>query len=156
MYDDACSDAQLETAYEMGKDDYMNNPDRINPYLSKELRMAWTNGYMYMKAIDQRGNKHEPGNLMLPDMFSGEELEKMLSEAIEETLAEEVPDNVNSPAHYTQGDIECIDAIRAALSEEEFRGFCKGAAMKYIWRERYKGGEESLLKAQWFLEQLSS
>ena len=31
-------------------------------------------------------------------------------------------DMVNSPAHYNQGEIECIDAIKAALSEEEFRG----------------------------------
>ena len=26
-------------------------------------------------------------------------------------------DNVNHPAHYTQGGIECIDAIEAAVSE---------------------------------------
>src|SRR5690606_10576655 len=31
-------------------------------------------------------------------------------------------DNVNKPAHYRQGEIECIDAIRAALTPEEFRG----------------------------------
>jgi hypothetical protein len=39
----------------------------------------------------------------------------------------------------------------AALTEEEFRGYCKGNAMKYIWRERHKGGTESLEKAQWYL-----
>lgn len=27
-------------------------------------------------------------------------------------------DSVNHPAHYTGGDIECIDAIKAALAEE--------------------------------------
>ena len=26
-------------------------------------------------------------------------------------------DSVNHPAHYTDGDIECIDAIKAALGE---------------------------------------
>jgi hypothetical protein len=60
-------------------------------------------------------------------------------------------DNVNSPPHYTQGTVECIDAIMAALTEEEFRGYCKGNAMKYIWRERHKGGKESLAKAMWYL-----
>ncbi len=61
-------------------------------------------------------------------------------------------DPVNRPAHYTQGGIECIDAIRAALTPEEFRGFCKGNVLKYAWRERHKGGDESLKKAAWYLK----
>ena len=60
-------------------------------------------------------------------------------------------DNVNSPPHYTQGAIECIGAIQAALTAEEFRGYSKGNAMKYIRRERHKGGTESLEKAAWYL-----
>lgn len=60
-------------------------------------------------------------------------------------------DLVNHPPHYTQGGIECIDAIRAALTPEEFRGFCKGNILKYVWRERFKGGNESLEKAGWYL-----
>ena len=63
-------------------------------------------------------------------------------------------DSVNHPAHYTQGEIECIDAIQAALTPEEFAGYCKGNALKYIWREQHKGGAESLLKAQWYLDRL--
>lgn len=51
-----------------------------------------------------------------------------------------------SVEHY-QGEIECIDAIRAALTPEEFRGFCKGNVLKYIWRERRKGGDGDLAKA---------
>jgi hypothetical protein len=58
----------------------------------------------------------------------------------------------NSPNdHYRQGDIECIDAIRAALTDEEWRGFCKGNVLKYTWREKHKGGDGSLLKAQDYL-----
>lgn len=60
-------------------------------------------------------------------------------------------DMVNSPPHYRQGDIECIDAIKAALTEEEFRGYCKGNVIKYVWRERHKGGDESLDKSTWYL-----
>ena len=44
-------------------------------------------------------------------------------------------DNVNHPPHYKKGSIECIDAIESALSFEEFKGYCKAAAIKYIWRE---------------------
>ena len=61
---------------------------------------------------------------------------------------------VNKPPHYTVGDVECIDAIEAALTHEEFRGYCKGNALKYIWRERYKGQEESIRKAIWYLNRL--
>lgn len=67
---------------------------------------------------------------------------------------DEIQERVNHPPHYCQGGIECIDAIEAALTPEEFRGFCKGNAMKYVFRERYKGGQESLLKAQWYLQRV--
>ncbi len=63
-------------------------------------------------------------------------------------------DVVNHPSHYTDGGIECIDAIEAALTAEEFRGYCKGNNLKYTWRERRKGGTESLKKAQWYLDRL--
>ena len=69
--------------------------------------------------------------------------------------AEPVEDVVNHPAHYTKGGIECIDAIRAALTPEEFRGYCKGNAIKYSWRERHKGGNEDLKKASWYLTKIS-
>jgi hypothetical protein len=51
------------------------------------------------------------------------------------------------PPHYTNGEIECIDAIRASLTPEEFRGFCKGNIMKYVWREKHKAGDVDLAKA---------
>lgn len=63
-------------------------------------------------------------------------------------------DNVNSPAHYTNGEIECIDAIESSLTLEEFRGYMKGNVLKYVWRERSKGGTESLEKAEWYLKRL--
>lgn len=64
------------------------------------------------------------------------------------------PDLVNAPPHYRQGDIECIDAIRAALTPEEFRGYLKGNAIKYVWRERHKGGNEDIEKSVWYLERI--
>jgi hypothetical protein len=66
------------------------------------------------------------------------------------------PDLVNAPPHYRQGDIECIDAIRAALTDEEFRGYLKGNSMKYLWREKHKGGDQDLKKAAWYLNRIET
>jgi hypothetical protein len=63
-------------------------------------------------------------------------------------------DEVNRPAHYASGRIECIEAIEAALTPEELKGFLKGNIIKYTWRERHKGGVQSLAKAQWYLNRL--
>ena len=63
-------------------------------------------------------------------------------------------DNVNHPKHYVSGGIECIDALQAQMTPEEFRGYLKGNVLKYLWRERQKGNIESLHKAQWYLNRL--
>lgn len=60
-------------------------------------------------------------------------------------------DPVHAPNHYTQGGIETIDFIRAKLSPEEFRGYCKGNAVKYLSRAELKGGAEDYKKAQVYL-----
>jgi len=63
-------------------------------------------------------------------------------------------DLVNHPPHYADGGIECIEAIEAQLTAEEYRGYLKGNIAKYVWREKHKGGTESLKKAQWYLSRL--
>ena len=66
-------------------------------------------------------------------------------------------DNVNHPSHYTQGKIECIDAI-----EESTKGLigssavCVANVIKYIWRYKFKNGIEDLKKARWYLDKLIS
>jgi hypothetical protein len=60
-------------------------------------------------------------------------------------------DYVNKPPHYQTGEVECIQAIESALSPEEFRGYCKGNVIKYTWREQYKGQDQDLAKAVWYL-----
>ena len=62
--------------------------------------------------------------------------------------------NVHSPAHYNQGHTECIDAIEAMLSQEEYIGYLRGNSMKYRWRFRYKNGFEDLNKAEWYEKRL--
>lgn len=65
-------------------------------------------------------------------------------------------DAVNHPSHYTDGDIECIDAIRASMSPDEFKGYLKGNVIKYLWRYRLKGREkEDIQKASWYLNKLN-
>ena len=61
---------------------------------------------------------------------------------------------VHHPDHYNVGNIECIDAIESALSPDQFAGFCRGNAIKYIWRCDNKGGNEDLKKALWYIERL--
>ena len=63
-------------------------------------------------------------------------------------------DLVNHPSHYNDGGLECIEAIEAQLTPEEYRGYLKGNVAKYVWREKHKGGIESLKKAQWYLTRL--
>lgn len=62
------------------------------------------------------------------------------------------PDMVNHPPHYTQGSVECIDAIRAALGDEGLVAYCRGNALKYLWRTGQKGDAvQDLEKAIWYI-----
>ena len=66
-------------------------------------------------------------------------------------------DNVNHPSHYTQGSIECIDAIAEAT--KHLRGIeatDTGNILKYMWRWNNKNGLEDLRKARWYLNHLIS
>lgn len=65
-------------------------------------------------------------------------------------------DPVERPVHYNTGSVECIEAIKASMSDTEFKGYLKGNAMKYLWRYAYKGKPvEDLKKAQWYLARLT-
>ena len=63
---------------------------------------------------------------------------------------------VSSPAHYNKGNIECIDAIEAASTKEEFEGYLRNNVLKYVWRFRYKDNVTDLRKARWYLDKLIS
>jgi hypothetical protein len=68
-------------------------------------------------------------------------------------------DMVSSPEHYNKaGGLECIDAMEAMVSEAKnispHAFYCWQAAFKYIWRWHYKGGEQDLDKAIWYLERM--
>jgi hypothetical protein len=70
------------------------------------------------------------------------------------------PDNVNSPSHYGQGEIEAIEYIKDFLTKEEYIGYLRGNIAKYLHRWRFKGKpEEDLKKAQvylgWLIKEMS-
>lgn len=62
-----------------------------------------------------------------------------------------IEDNVNHPTHYTNGSIECIDAMVAAYGKENVATYCIINSFKYIWRSEHKNGIEDIKKAIWYL-----
>lgn len=75
-------------------------------------------------------------------------------ELLTECEQKQKQETVEHPAHY-QGKIECIDIIEAMLTPEEFRGFCKGNTIKYLYREGGKGNAATdCKKAGWYLNRL--
>lgn len=63
---------------------------------------------------------------------------------------------VNHPEHYN-GDspYECIKVLKAWMSEEEYRGFLRGNAIKYLCRVGKKDeAVQELKKASWYTNKL--
>lgn len=87
-----------------------------------------------------------------------------MSESVEknaELLSNEVIDMVNSPPHYKLNglDIESVDVIRAVLTAEEFRGWCKGNAIKYLMRlgkkdKEIQDAKKSIKFLEWLVKEL--
>ena len=64
-------------------------------------------------------------------------------------------DTVNHPKHYTQGKIECIDAIESAVADlSGLDAVCTANVIKYVWRWKHKNGATDLKKAMWYLDKL--
>ena len=51
------------------------------------------------------------------------ELGRLAIRDTEQFFLPTMEDNVNHPKHYNKHGVECIDAIRATLIDEEFRGY---------------------------------
>ncbi len=66
-------------------------------------------------------------------------------------------DKVNNPTHYTVGGYEALDVIKAKLTPEEYRGYCKGNILKYMMRANYKGHhDQDCEKAGYYCKELSN
>jgi len=63
-------------------------------------------------------------------------------------------DMVNSPSHYSDSEIECIDAMVAAFGLERVQQYSEIASFKYQWRCGKKAHNEpnqDKAKAVWYL-----
>lgn len=56
--------------------------------------------------------------------------------------------------HYTSKRIQPWDAMEAWMTHEEFTGFLRGNAIKYLARCNDKGGIEDVLKARHYINKL--
>jgi hypothetical protein len=106
------------------------------------LRMA----YVYTNRIDW--------------LMSGDDGEESFRDMLAEEISLLQPESMGvqgftgsgtRPKHYRNGQVECIDAIRSMLSEEELRGYYRGNVAKYLWRYRHKGQIGDLMKAEVYL-----
>ena len=77
--------------------------------------------------------------------------EECINRLYELAFGETETDMVNEPPHYTQGNIQCIDAMEAAFGKEAVAIWSKLNAFKYIWRAVHKNGMEDIDKAIWYL-----
>ena len=72
-----------------------------------------------------------------------------------EHLKQYKQDNINHPKHYCKSGLECIDAIRAAVSNlPPFEAICVANFIKYAWRYKDKNGLEDVKKAAKYLRLL--
>lgn len=62
--------------------------------------------------------------------------------------------NIDHPAHYCNGGMECIDEMLTVFGREAVKHFCLLNVWKYRKRALYKNGEEDLKKADWYMKKL--
>ena len=61
-------------------------------------------------------------------------------------------DMVNKPKHYQGNGMECREAIKGMLGRQGFIAYCRGNALKYLWRAQKKDNcAEDLEKAKVYL-----
>ena len=93
--------------------------------VSKSAVWQWENGNVEpRKSIKQR-------------LYSyAEYIQKDIAESQTNNTDTEHTDEVHNPDHYKLDglNIEAVDVIKAVLTDEEFKGWCKGNALKYLMR----------------------
>lgn len=94
--------------------------------VSKSAVWQWENGNVEpRKSIKERLYKY------------AEYLQNEIAESSQINIADSnIKDEVHNPEHYKLDglNIEVVDVIRAVLTDEEFKGWCKGNALKYLMR----------------------
>lgn len=66
-------------------------------------------------------------------------------------------EQVDHPAHYNQGGIECIAALEACSTPIEFFGWLRLTIIKYLWRVGHKDAlAQEAAKAKWYQDFLAN
>ena len=100
----------------------------------------------------KRGIPPSPPPTYLPRGGSQEILEELSKKVF---IDKGIEDLINQPEHYKQHGLEAIEGIKGSMSNEAFQGYLKGAALKYLWRYKYKKAPvDDLRKAKWYLDKL--
>ena len=123
---------------------------------NREVEKELTIGKQY-KVIDEDGDYYlilsDEGikNYYIKDRFKKMDNDKF---TITQNTNEEKPDMVNHPKHYTSGTlgIEVINTMEMCTTREEFIGYLRCNALKYISRFENKNGLEDVKKCAWYVK----
>ena len=126
-----CTECPLSKKYDKETNEYTDNYACVFDEMSDDMLNKCYNWY---KELDQAACENDKGDCC--DKESN-------------------VDMVNHPSHYTQGGIECIDALKAAtVSKTGIEAVCTANAIKYLWRYEEKNGIEDVKKARWYIDRL--
>ena len=123
---------------------------------NREVEKELTIGKQY-KVIDEDGDYYlissdeDIRNYYIKDRFKKMDNDKF---TITQNTNEEKPDMVNHPKHYTSGTlgIEVINTMEMCTAEDEFMGYLRCNALKYISRFENKNGLEDVKKCAWYVK----
>lgn len=82
---------------------------------------------------------------------------KLHDDMLEEagSVVDKTNDAVQHPSHYTQGKVECIEALESATAGlSGIEAVCTANAIKYLWRQSRKNKVEDLKKCLWYVQYL--
>ena len=89
---------------------------------------------------------HPESEPIAAQLFHAENLRD--AETVPVVTEKDEHDAVNSPSHYCQGGIECIEALKAAtVNLKGIEAVCTANAIKYLWRWKEKNGAVDWLKS---------
>lgn len=114
--------------------------------LGKQYKVIDEHGDYYLISSDE-----DIKNYYIKDRFKKMDNDKF---TITQNTNEEKPDMVNHPKHYTSGTlgIEVINTMEMCSTEEEFMGYLRCNALKYISRFENKNGLEDVKKCAWYVK----
>lgn len=117
--------------------------------------MTQDEAFEMVTALKQECDSHNEEMCLRCPIWSKEHNNCLVSVAFPDGDEEPKSDNVNQPAHYLKGGMECIDVIKAITSDlNGADAYYVGNIIKYVWRYNHKNGIEDLRKAKHYLEWL--